>query len=947
MNQNTMWLMITGAILVGGGVYRRLNPHLAEMPEQQKSKSGKRVTHTSVKESDVVMKVLVPKEGYGGTEEDAALFMARMTQFASMNPPVSFRWKIVRTDDPEQEYRFFMGIPEGVGEDVLRNLPEGTEAHEPPEGWTEPSARFRTIHVGLRDHLFPIARGFGKLDPLLTILRAMPKPSEVVLTFSPLTKSAVMTDLKKLHKTLDPKLRAIEQAESGSDTNAEIWQKRLDKAGHVAGVASREFLGFLAEATGVKEIEHLGKFPDSKSKKTATNKTSKTSVPKLLPDEEARLKAIQTRYADAGTMFECTLQLRVPEGNATHGDAQGIMGALIDFRGETEFAIKRTSDLFWLSAEELSGIAHVPSVKSCPTQVWIRDNTFALKDDQFTEGVAIGRLIHPMNPSRMVYIPTTTFLQHFGLFGKNGSGKSSILLMMIMSLLYGWVGKPAGSAPGLSFIDPKQETALNVINRLAWLETQGYPVDWDRVHYLSFGEGFPFDVPNDYPVGINLLDRTAIKDSSDVAEAVQELLHAAYPGDTVFTDKLIKNGIRTLLEDDRDHNLMALSYLYDYPDFQKTIPIEDLIVRKFWRTTGEILKPSQLEPMMNRMETLIGNKRTRRIFGQMRSPLQIRKWMDEGHIVLIDALNVSRANTKILMGYLLNQYYFLAKTRTPNGSLAHMLVIDEAHNVQTPIIEKIMAETRAFGLSCGISTQFPEQLRSEIYNAISENAGTVISCGVGPISAGQIASIMNKRFSPEMLQGLAERESCVYTKVSGMGELAFKVKADPPITYLPNGKAATYKTPEIGEAQRWAIQKIVELQQRDFVHRDEVDRQIDGYLRWLESFAPKEEGESDGAVTGVPQQAKVSESVQEKDYYVPTDEESLVLHALIDMVNEEGTWSGSVSDMIEDLGLESSRWSSQRLGISLGRAKSWLNNQRIGVEYTTPRGRSHWKFWLE
>ncbi|WP_245530688.1 helicase HerA domain-containing protein [Alicyclobacillus acidocaldarius] len=588
--------------------------------------------------------------------------------------------------------------------------------------------------------------------------------------------------------------------------------------------------------------------------------------------------------------------------------------------------------------EELSCLVRMPNLAAAVGRriPALQAGEVLLRDDELTEGIAVGRLIHPLKEARLVCIPTHTFLQHFALFGKTGSGKSATALMMIQSLLDEWVKRPKGQATGLTYIDPKQESVLNIMNRLLHLEQQGYPVDWSRVHYLSFGDGFPFDIPNEYPVGLNLLDRSGGLDVDDIADAVTSLLHAVYAGDTPLTDKLIKNAVRTLLDDTRTHSILALTYLYECPAFRERIQITDPLVRRFWRTTGESVKTSQLEAATNRLETLIGKERNRRIFGQLSMPFRLRQWMDEGHIVLIDIKNVDPINVKIIMGYLLNRYYVEAKTRTPNGSLPHMLMIDEAHNVQIPVIEKIIAETRAFGLSIGIITQFPEQLRNEIYKAISENVATIIACGVGPESAGIISVFQNRRFAPEILQGLPELVSCVYTKISGMGERAFKAKSDPPVIYLPDGRPAQYRTKEMDVAQRWAIDKILELQRRDCRHVSEVDQEIKEYLEWLESFMDEE-------VDDDTQPKKPS--VKKK--YEPTDDELPILEALVALVEEEGRWEGRTSallEALEELGADVEEWSPKEFGKLLGRAEDWLREQGISSESARVRTGTEWRF---
>ena len=548
MNQNALWFAIIGVVAVGGGIYRVMNPHLSEMPSKKGvTKQKKSITGFDL---DASMKVLVPKEMYGGTEEEAIEFIARLTQFASAQSTVRFTWKIERTKNRDKEYRFFLGVPKNVGDGVMRNLPEGMEAHDPPAKWNV-STNYRMVHVGLRETLLPIRNGFGKRDPLLALLRAMPQPSEIFISFAPLGKTAVMGDLQKLHKKLDPKLHAIEQSTGQRDANLAVWADRMDRVGHMAGVAGREFLGFVSEATGVKEIEKLGQFNE---RKTPAQRTPKIATPKLLPHEEARLKAIKARYADAGAMFDCTMQLFVPAGDASQGDIQGLMGSLIDYRGENEFTLNKGEESFWLSASELAGLVHVPSVKQCSTQLWIRDHSFTLRDDQFNQGVAVGEYQHPTQDGRPIYVPFDQFTKHFLLSGTTGAGKSTFLNYtnnsVIDNWLTGWKDGKWTPQPGLTMIDPAENAVLYILARLQYELEPNHPL-WEKVHYLSFAE-------DAHPFALNAM--RFLKPNE-----VLNLLLEKYGGGANL-DRLLNMGINTLYADGEvSHVLAGLSALYTIP----------------------------------------------------------------------------------------------------------------------------------------------------------------------------------------------------------------------------------------------------------------------------------------------------------------------------------------------------------------------------------------------
>ena len=823
MNQNTWWLMITSAILVGGGVHRRLNPHLAEMPERRQSSDRKQTNVNVPNHLNTPLKVLVPKEMYGGTEEEVVKFIARLTQFASAQSAVRFVWKIERTTNRDKEYRFFLGVPNNAVEGVMRNLPEGMEAHDTPVKWkTSMNVNYRMVNVGLREVLLPIRSGFGKSDPLFALLRSLPQPSEIVITFSPLDKKAVMSDLQKLHKKLDPNLRVTGQSEGGRDTNTAVWVDRMDRVGHIAGVAGRGFLGILAETTGVKEIEKLGQF--NEQRKPPSQRTPKITNPKLLPHEEARLKAIKARYADAGAMFDCTLQLVVPAGDASQGDIQGLMGALIDFRGENEFVLKKGEESFWLSASELAGLVHVPGVKQCPTQLWIRDHSFTLRDDEFTHGVAVGEYQHPTQDGRQIFIPSDQFTKHFLLSGTTGAGKSTFFNYINNSLvdnwLAGWKNGKWTPQPGFTLIDPAENAVLYILARLQYELEPDHPL-WSKVHYLSFAE-------DAHPFALNAMQFLK-------PDEVLDLLHTEYGGGANL-DRLLRMGINTLFADAGvSHVIAGLSALFTIPVFRKKVlaRLDDMELEVFWKEEFPEISAGSIRPVLNRLNPFTDRSSILRpYYGQPDFSLPIREWMDDGHIILIDAKD-AKTDTAVeyLLGTLVSGYHWIYQTRKQEVSLLHFLEVDEAHKIRLPVMANIIKEDRKFGGCLGVITQMVNDLEAETSIKIQEMAGTIISLQQGPKEVNAVVNMTNGHFNANYLKGLPERVAAVFLRV-GTGGTSLEVAAPYPRLFsgYQDDREPAFKSSTMSKRLDEMRELGRKLQSDIGVERQQIESNLQHYL---------------------------------------------------------------------------------------------------------------------
>ncbi|WP_198852319.1 ATP-binding protein [Alicyclobacillus sp. SO9] len=479
-----------------------------------------------------------------------------------------------------------------------------------------------------------------------------------------------------------------------------------------------------------------------------------------------------------------------------------------------------------VTTEEAACLWHLPDSKSSVFQFIpaVRQHAKTLKEGELTEGVTLGVLRHPTQSGRQVALPLKQFTEQYILSGKTGSGKSSVLTEMCDSLIQERLKNP--NAPGFSLIDPARETIVILMSRL--LNYNLTPEQWSKIHYFSLSS-------TDYPIGLNLLHRRPNEDPDDLADEAMSLMKFAYGGNTPQLDRILRNGLRTLLEDEsRSHSVAGLTPLFQDERWRTRVlrHVKDPVVRMFWENEFEAAK-SSIGPLMNRLSPFISNKTMRRMFGQQDFTPDIRRYMEEGHIIFWDVLGVSEERMRLGVGLLINQYYKVAKTREFHPK-THLLKIDEAHLVQIPRLGKIIAECRKFGLSLGLSTQYVDQLIDEVRQSITEIGGNVFSCSQGATGAGVVSGLTNRHFDAAYLQGLPKRTVAVYTQIND-DPRSFEVQAPPPVKYMPDGRPARFgDTYEAEQDERevlaWTMQKAEELQKRDTKAAPDVDKELDEYL---------------------------------------------------------------------------------------------------------------------
>lgn len=729
-----------------------------------------------------------------------------------------FRFMVYMGDKME----FYMGFPQDRqtgAYKAIKSLYPTCEIHEVahkevpfPKGTNAGyGGFFKFAKTGDQEGL-PLSPFSGKSDQWADCLGFLEKDTWIDLVFSATSQVKLQRIVRRSHEHLHSPAAQKGNLKSGLDIASKIGK------------------------------DFLNEFTSNGGKSKPEPKRAQPPKRELTPDEKVKVTSLAKRFTGRETPLEVSLSIW-SEHEYAPSVVQAVANPIVQvmsydqslyFSTTKRCAIDRQAPLpsytmIW-TPEELANLFHLPDsnhqIYQNGTVAYLASGQRSLAKNELDKGISLGNLQHPLHGERSVRVPVSTLLRHYVLSGKTGAGKSSILVEMIDSLIYEWLDNP-NVAPGFSFIDPAGSTITIIMNRLLKAELEGKKVPWEKVHYAYMG-------PTDYPVGLNLLHYEKGEPIGEVADTVLNLLKHAYAGSTPRLDNYVKNGIMTLLADRNQHTILGLLPLLSDENFRdRIVPyVTDDIIKGFWRKELDV---NALAPIENRLSPLITNPTMRRMFGQREWKVPLRKYMDEGHILLWDLLGVSQSNLRLTMGHLTNQYHVVAKGRPEDVSRPHLLKIDEAHEAQLPILPKIIFEDRKFGLSLGLISQFIDQFNPALVDAISEVAGTVISCTLGDKSAAKVSRMTNEKFSPSYLKGLGERVAAVYTQIDIGGRketTTFTVNAPPPVIYLPNGKVANYENKdEMKQAQDWARQKSRELQQRDWVHADEVDEEISEYLR--------------------------------------------------------------------------------------------------------------------
>ncbi|MBJ8205705.1 ATP-binding protein, partial [Bacillus cereus] len=201
---------------------------------------------------------------------------------------------------------------------------------------------------------------------------------------------------------------------------------------------------------------------------------------------------------------------------------------------------------------------------------------------------------------RQVKIREDFFKNHGYITGKVGSGKSTIAMRLMQSVIDKWLENP-NEAGGLSLFDPTEDLAYVAMNRLLKAEKDGKQVDWSKVHFIRFRN-------TDHPPALNLFHRFPNEDIQTVVESIMEMIKLMIQGQAQQTERLLRAIIGTLLCDKSQiHTILSIPLFVSDELFRANVIAnlqgpEQKYYSHFWKyEVGSALEDST-QAILNRLD---------------------------------------------------------------------------------------------------------------------------------------------------------------------------------------------------------------------------------------------------------------------------------------------------------------------------------------------------------
>jgi hypothetical protein len=519
--------------------------------------------------------------------------------------------------------------------------------------------------------------------------------------------------------------------------------------------------------------------------------------------------------------------------------------------------------MIW-TGDELGNLFHLPNgptkeqIEAQMDHIYKRIPHIALgqmmiDSSEFKRGVKLGSYLNPAQNNRDIHISEDTLRKMGLIVGKTGSGKTALIKELMDYLVLERLKHKTG---GYTAIDPKGDLVKTQVTYYNKLRKEGLLTEKQEKNFHVF------DVLNPtHTFAINPMYKPKNVLSRDEAGAIVDramsVLAMAFPSESIYFERYGRLAMKALLADrTTQHTIFGIPEL-----LKKESPLRDRLISQLSSGTvyeQEIVRDllenskayggNEVQPVINRLVKLKENAVMRRIFGQKETTVEVLKYMEEGHITLFNVEGLSKDQMKLVIGYLLMEYHLKCKYRK-NTSQNHYLIIDEAHEVQLPVLwEHIIPKDRDKGLNLIMLTQALHQFAEPLLLAITDvGGGLFASCISGEKTAKTMEKATTGRAKSHVIQNLQPLTAIMDVEDSRGKRVTFQVKAAPPFIYDENGEKTYFGTDKIRQdaekeaAFTYALENIAySWMKRDCRLVAEVEREIDDYTQSLWKTNEKE-----------------------------------------------------------------------------------------------------------
>ena len=481
------------------------------------------------------------------------------------------------------------------------------------------------------------------------------------------------------------------------------------------------------------------------------------------------LRSIKEKTVEPGFRAVCRIGIDAPTPQLAKGIASRLLSALrtAEAPGVRLRLKKDSSDKLaeakaprtWplaVNVIELAGICGWPLGKeSYPGIERARARLLPPSESVARKGRIVGVSNYP-GVRRPLALRITDALQHCHVLGPTGTGKSTLLLNLIL--------QDIGAGRGVVVIDPKGDLVEDILCRVPDERR-------DDVVVLD-----PADEQR--PVGLNVLSG-GNRSAELIADQVLAVFHDLYRENWGPRTQDILHAALLTLAGRPGMTLCALPVLLSNPRFRRQAVAgvkDEVALRPFWtwfESLSEGERAQAIAPVMNKLRAFVLRPRMRAVIGQGEPEFDLHEVFSERKVLLVSlAKGLLGPEAAALLGSLVVSQLWQAsqgRVRVPAAARAPVMVyIDEFQDyLHLPTdLSDVLAQARGLGVGLTLAHQHLAQLPASLRSAVLANARSRVCFQLGSEDARLIAAS-----APELeaadLQGLGRFEAYVSLVAEG------------------------------------------------------------------------------------------------------------------------------------------------------------------------------------
>lgn len=444
-----------------------------------------------------------------------------------------------------------------------------------------------------------------------------------------------------------------------------------------------------------------------------------------------------------------------------------------DFLHNFTFRIPESETSTPLNLDELSTVFHFPiSLSNTPELKEAKAGSAPVPVGMGIEGIRIGTNSY-RGKETPVYMKPEDRLRHLYIIGQTGTGKTGIMMNMIIQDIQ--------QGNGVCYIDPHGNDIEKILAN----------IPKERIDDVIYFD--PAYTPR--PMGLNMLEYDESRPEqktfviNELMGIFNQLFDMKTTGGPIF-EQYFKNSANLVMDDPSSGNtLLEIGRVLSDKAFRdmKLAKTKNPLVKQFWKNAEAAQGEQGLENFVpyitSKFDTFISNEIMRPIVSQQKSSFNFRDIIDNKKIFLINLSKgrLGEINSSLLGLIIVGKLQMAALSRADSvGSdfPPFYLYIDEFQNVVTPSISSILSEARKYKLSLNVAHQYLAQLPDNIKDAVLGNVGSMAMFRISAEDAEALQKRVEPVFKVSDIIKLDNRNAYISMLIDGQPAKPFSIHTD-------------------------------------------------------------------------------------------------------------------------------------------------------------------------